>query len=87
MITLCKENRSIPDKPTEHRANNGKQTKAELNQLFHTKFTKDLLQYEHPETLEKFEVNVPEYLSFHDKVRNSFNVGDFKSPLTTVNNM
>ena len=32
-------------------------------------------------------MNVPEYLSFRDKLRNSFNVGEFESYLTTVNNM
>ena len=88
MITFCKENKCIPDNTAEYeRSETGKRTKTELFQLFLSKFKKDLLNYEHQETLDKFEVNVPEYLSFRDKLRNSFNVGEFESYLTTVNNM
>ena len=78
MITFCKENKCIPDNTAEHeRSETGKRTKTELFQLFLSKFKKDLLNYKHQETLDKFEVNVPEYLSFRDKLRNSFNVGEF----------
>ena len=86
MITFCKENECIPDNTAEHeRIETGKRTKTE--QLFLSKFKKDLLNYEHQETLDKFEANVPEYLSFSNKLRNSFNVGEFESFITTVNNM
>ena len=87
MITFCKENKCIPDNTAELENETGKRTKTELFQLFLSKFKKDLLNYEHQETLDKFEVNVPEYLFFCDKLRNSFNVGEFESYLTTVNNM
>ena len=87
MITFCKKNKCIPDNTTEHESETGKRTKTKLFQLFLSKFKKDLLNYEHQETLDKFEVNVPEYLSFRDKLRNSFIVGEFESYLTTVNNM
>ena len=87
MITFCKENKCIPDNTAELESKTGKRTKTELFQLFLSKFKKDLLSYEHQETLDKFEVNVPEYLSFHKKLRNSFNIGEFESYLTTVNNM
>ena len=87
MITFCKENICIPDNTAEHESETGKRTKAELLQLFLSKFKKDLLSYEHQETLDKFEVNVPEYLSFHNKLRNSSNIDEFESYLTTVNNM
>ena len=87
MITFCKVNKCIPDNTAEHESEIGKRTKPELFQVFFSKFKKDLLNYEHQETLDKFEVNVPEYLSFRDKFRNSFNVGEFESYLTTVNNM
>ena len=87
MITFSKENKSIPDNTTEHENETGKRTKTELFHLFLSKFKKDQLMYEHQETLDKFEVNVPEYLPFRDKLRNSFNVGEFESYLTTVNNM
>ena len=86
-ITFCKENKCIPDKTAELKSETGKRTKTELFQLFLSEFRKDLLSYEHQETLDKFEVNVPEYLSFHNKLRNSFNIGEFESYLTTVNNM
>ena len=87
MNTFCKENKCIPDNTAELESETGKRTKTELFQLFLSKFKKDLLSYEHQETLDKFEVNVPEYLSFHNKLRNSFNIGEFESYLTTVNNM
>ena len=87
MIKFCKENKCIPDNTAELESETGKRFKTELFQLFLSKFKKDLLSYEHQETLEKFEVNVPEYLSFHNKLRNSFNIGEFESYLTTVNNM
>ena len=87
MITFCKENKCIPDNTAELEIETGKRTKTELFQLFLSKFKKDLLSYEHQETLDKFEVNVPEYLSFHKKLRNSFNIGEFESYLTTVNNI
>ena len=87
MITFCKENKCIPDNTAEHESETGKRTKTELFQLFLSNFKKDLLSYEHQETLDKFEVNVPEYLSFHNKLRSSFNIGEFESYLTTVNNM
>ena len=60
MITFCKENKCIPDNTAEHESDIGKLTKAELFQLFLSKFKKDQLNYEHQETLNKFEVNVPE---------------------------
>ena len=87
MITFCKGNKCIPDSTAELESETGKRTKTELFQLFLSKFKKDLLIYEHQETLDKFEVNVPEYLSFRDKLRNSFDVSEFESYLTTVNNM
>ena len=87
MITFCKENKCIPDNTAELERETGKRTKTELFQLFLSKFKKDLLIYEHQETLDKFEVNVPDYLSFRDKLRNSFDVSEFESYLTTVNNM
>ena len=87
MITFCKENKCIPDNTAENESETGKRTKTELFQLLFSKFMKDLLKYEHQETMDKFEVNVPEYLSFREKLRNSFNVGEFESYLTTVNNM
>ena len=87
MITFCKENKCIPDNTAELESETGKRTKTELFQLFLSKFKKDLLSYEHQETLDKFEVNVPEYLFFHSKFRNSFNIGEFESYLTAVNNM
>ena len=87
MITFCKENKCIPDNTAELERETGKRTKTELFQLFLSKFKKDLLSYEHQETLDKFEVNVPENLSFHNKLRKSFNIGEFESYLTTVNNM
>ena len=88
MITFCKENKCIPDNTAEHeRSETGKRTKTELFQLLLFKFKKDLLNYELQETLDMIEVNVPEYLFFRDKLRNSFNVGEFESYLTTVNNM
>ena len=87
MITFCKENKCIPDSTAELESETGKRTKTELFQLFLSKFKKDLLSYEHQETLDKFEVNKPEYLSFQNKLRNSFNIGEFESYLTTVNNM
>ena len=82
MIAFCKENNTA-----EHESETGKRTKKELFQLFLSKFKKDLPSYEHQETLDKFEVNVPEYLSIHNKLRSSFNIGEFESYLTTVNNM
>ena len=87
MITFCKENKCIPENTAELESETGKRTKTELFQLFLSKFKKDLLSYEHQETLNKFEVNEPEYLSFHNKLRNSFNISEFESYLTTVNNM
>ena len=87
MITFCKENKCTPDNTAELESETGKRTKTELFQLFLSKFKKDLLSYEHQETMDKFEVNVPEYLSFHKKLRNSFNIGEVESYLTTVNNM
>ena len=87
MITFCKENKCIPNNTAELESETGKRTKTKLFQLFLSKFKKDLLSYEHQETLDKFEVIVPEYLSFHNKLRNSFNVGEFESYLTTVNKM
>ena len=86
MITLCKENKCIPDNTAELESETGKRTKTELFQLFLSKFKKGQLNYEHEETLDKFEVNVQEYFSFRDKLRNSFNVGEFESYLTTLNN-
>ena len=87
MITYCKENKNIPDNTAEHDSGTGKRTKTELFQLFLSKFEKDLIYYEHQETLDKFEVNVPEYLSFRDKLRTSFDVSEFESYLTTDKNM
>ena len=87
MITFCEENKCIPDNTDELESETGKPTKTELFQLFLSKFKKDLLNYEHQETLDKFEVNVPEYLCFRDTLRNSFNVGEFESYLATVNKM
>ena len=87
MITFCKENKCKPDNTAEHECETGKRTKRELFQLFLSKFKKDQLSYEHQETLDKFEVNVPEYLSFHNKLRSSLNIGEFESYLTTVTNM
>ena len=87
MITFYKENKCIPDNTAEHESETGKRTKTELFQLFLSKFKKDLLNYEHQETLDKFEVNLPKYLSFRDKLRNSFNVCEFESYLTTVSNL
>ena len=87
MITFCKGNKCIPDNTAEHESGTGKRTKTELCQLFLSKFKKELLHYEHQETLDKFEVNVPECLSFRDKLRNSFGVSEFESYLTRVNNM
>ena len=87
MVTFCKENKCIPNNTAELESETGKRTKTEFLQLFLSKFKKYLLSYEHQETLDKFEVNVPEYSSFHNKLRNSFNVGEFESNLTTVNNM
>ena len=84
MITFCKKNKCIPDNTAKLESETGKRTKTEVFQLFLSKFKKDLLSYEHQE---KFEVNVPEYLSFHNKLMNSFNIGEFESYLTTVNNM
>ena len=74
MFTFFKENKCKPDNTTEHEEETGKRTKTELFQLFLSKFKKDLLSYEHQETLDKFEMNVPEYLSFHNKLRSSFNM-------------
>ena len=73
MITFCKENKCIPDNTAEHESETGKRTKTELFQLFLSKFKKDLLSYEHQETMDKFEVNVPEYLSAC-----SFNIGQIQ---------
>ena len=87
MITFCKENKCITENAAEHESGTGKRTKTELFRLFLSKFKKELLNYEHQETLDKFEVNVPDYLSFRDKLRNPFNVSEFESYLTTVNNM
>ena len=87
MITFCKENKCIPDNTAELESETGKRTRRELFQLFLSMFKKDLLSYEHQETLDKFEVNVPEYLSFHNKLRNSFKIGEFESYLTTFNNI
>ena len=87
MITFCRENKCIPDNTAELESETGKRTKTEIFRLFLSKFKKDLLSYEHQETLDKFEVNVPEYLSFHNKLKSSFNIGEFESYLTTVNNM
>ena len=87
LIAFCKNNKATPDNTAENEIETGKRTKAELFRLFFTKFKKDLLQYEHQETLDKFEVNVPQYLSFHNKLRNSFNVGEFETYLTIANNM
>ena len=67
MITFYKENKCIPDKTAELESETRKRTETELFQLFLSKFKKDLLSYEHQETLDKFEVNVPEYLFFHTK--------------------
>ena len=77
MVTFCKENKCIPDNNAKHESETGIRTKTKLFQFFFSKFKKDLLNYEHQETLDKFELNVPEYLSFRDKPRNSFNVGEF----------
>ena len=87
MITFCKENKCIPDKTAELESETGKRTKTELFQLFLSKFKRDLLRYEHQETLDKFEVNVPEYFYFHNEIRNSFKFCEFESYLTTVNKM
>ena len=87
MITFCKDNKCVPETTAKHECETGLRTKLVLFQLFLSKFKKDLLNYEHQETLDKFEVNVPEYFSFPDKLRNSFNIGEFESYLTTVNNM
>ena len=87
MITFCKENKCIPDNTAELESETGKRTKTELFQLLLSKFKRNLLSYEHQETLDNFEVNKPEYLSFHNKLRNSFKVGEFESYLTTVNNI
>ena len=87
MITFCKENKCIPNNTAEHESETGKRTKTELFQLFLSKFKKDLLSYERQETLDNLEVNVPEYLSFHNKLRSSFNIVEFESYLTTVSNM
>ena len=43
LITFCKDNKNTPGKTAEHEIENGKRTKAELFQLFLTKF-KNLLQ-------------------------------------------
>ena len=86
-IIFCKEKKFLPTKPAEHTIENGKQTKAHLYQLFLTKFKKDLLQYEHKETVTKFEVNAPEHLSLSGKLINSFKVGEIAAYLTTVNNL
>ena len=85
MITFCKENKCIPDNNAEHESETGKRTKTELLQLFLSK--KDLLSYEHQETLDKFEVNVPEYFSLYHKLRSSIIIGEIESYLTTVNSM
>ena len=87
MILFCKENKCIPVNTAELESETGKRTKTELFQLFLSKFKKDLLSYEHQETLDKFDGNVQESLSLHNKLRNSFNIGEFESYLTTVNNM
>ena len=71
MIIFCKENKCMPDNTAELESETGKRTKTELFQLFLCKFKKDILSYEHQETLEKFEVNVPDYLSFHKKLVNN----------------
>ena len=63
LIAFCKNNKATPDNTAENEKETGKRTKAELFQLFFTKFKKDSLQYEHQETMKKFEVNVPEYFS------------------------
>ena len=76
--TLCKNNKATPDNTAEHVIETGRRTKAEIFQLFLAKFKKDLQNYEHRETLDKFEVNIPENLSFRDKLRNVFNIGDFE---------
>ena len=82
MLTFCKENKCITDNTAEHeRSETGKRSKTELFQLLLSKFKKDLLNYEHQETLDKCEVNVPEYISFRDKLRISFNVREFESYL------
>ena len=60
MITFCKVNKCIPDNTAEHeRSETGKRAKTELFQIFLSKFKKVLLNYEHQEKLDKFEVNVP----------------------------
>ena len=87
LIAFFKNNKATPDNTAENEIETGKRTKAEFFQFFFTKFKKDLLQYEHQETLDKFEVNVPEYLSFHNKLKNTFSVGEFETYLTTVNNV
>ena len=87
MIAFCKENKCIPDNTAELERETGKRTKTELFQLFLSKFKKDQLSYEHQEKLDKFEVNLPENLSFHNKLRKTFNIGEFESYLSTVNNM
>ena len=60
LIAFCKNNKATPDNTAENEIETGKRTKTELFQLFFTKIKKDLLQYEHHETLDKFDVNVPE---------------------------
>ena len=37
--------------------------------------------------MNNFEVNVPEYLLFRNKLRKAFNIGEFESYLTTVKKM
>ena len=86
IITFCKENKCIPVNITQQESETGKRRNTELFQLFLTKFKNDL-NYENQETLDNFEVNVQEYLLFHGKLRNSINVDEFESYLTTVNNM
>ena len=94
LMAFCKNNQATLDNTSENEIETGKRTKTELFQLFFTKFKKYLLQYEHQETLDMFEVSEPEYfynkrsrISFHNKLRNSFNVGEFEIYSTTVNNM
>ena len=43
LITFCKDNKITPDNINEHKIETEKRTKAELFQLFLTKFRKDLL--------------------------------------------
>ena len=68
MITFCKENKCIAENTAEHESETGKPTKVELFQLFLTKFKKILLNYEHQETLYKFDVNVPPLLFEMEKI-------------------